>query len=183
MAKILAGPWTSKKDATPTLPEQLNESQQLLLEPLIEAQQALVLAAIPFRTSGDIRPLHCRKTLNALEDINAHTATFCNLLTEAASLPVFTSSFRYSLLTNLYRIREQTLQAIALVDAYRVAYKSMRIQKRQEISKAVEYISNELQDFFLQIRLFDTEIRFQQVRLATLITEMDQHHYFTDAPN
>ena len=182
MAEILHGPWSEKEVEELTPSEQLKESKQILLEPLIEIQKELFLAVILFKASGDIRPLHCRKALNALEDITANTSTFCRLFTDTTSLPTLISSSRYPLLTCLHRIREQALQAIPLGNGYRVSYKSVQLQKRREIYMSLEYISNELQTFLVQLSFFDTEIQFQEKCLSALAQEEDQPSSFAHVP-
>lgn len=171
MAEILYGPWTGRQDNTPIASDQFKESPQLLLKPMIEAQRELFSAARPFKTTGDIRPSHCRKAINALEDITANISAFCTLLSATDSLPIFISSFRYPLLTSLYRLQKVVSDAILLTENYRITYKAGAYRtnkKRDDISEILSSISSDLQTFFAKLDSFATETRFQEARLLAI---------------
>ena len=183
MAELLYGPWMDKEDEILLTPEQFKESQQQLLEPIIEAQHSLLLAARPFVNAGNVRPVHCRKALNALEDISANVSVFCRLLSETDSLPIFISSFRYPLLINLHRLREQITHATVLIDACRTSYTaiaSRASQKQHDIYAAIEYILSDLQHFLTQLGFFETEIQFQEKRLVISPQEQETYLHFSD---
>lgn len=178
MGEILNGPWIDKEDENLIMPDQFKESQQQLLEPIIEAQRSLLLVARPFETAGSVRPVHCRKALNVLEDISANISVFCKHLSETDSLPIFISSFRYPLLTNLHRLREQISHAAVLIDACRTSYvaiSSRASQKQHDIYIAIENILSDLQQLLKQLGFFDTEIQFQEKRLAASMQEQEPY--------
>jgi hypothetical protein len=186
MAEILSGPWTERQMSTETMPDQFKESQQFLLKPIIKAQQELRLAARLFQATGDIRPIHCRKLINVLENIATSADAFCKLLSTTEALAIFISAARYPLLTDLHRLRQQATQAIILTEDYSLSYKTRAYhagQKRLIIYKTTESILKDLDRFLEQLNFLQTEMRFQEKTLSALTEEVHPHLQLFKSPD
>jgi hypothetical protein len=126
MGKLLYLPGAGMQASTdqPKMPE------QTLLSSLMDAQNAVQITLVPFAARGDIRAVHCRKALSALERLKECIHTACWFLQEPISqetdialsdlLSVRASSSYYQLLTPLYRAQEQASLLIDLIDAHRL---------------------------------------------------------------
>jgi hypothetical protein len=170
MAEILYGPWAQTREALSPSSKRFRNPQQLLLAPLIEARQALMSARRPFKSSGDIRLIHCRQVLSILEDITNHTSIFCQHLQRTDALPTFISSYRYPLLILLHRLQERSSHVTVLIDSLRISTISQTrhtIDKRHDIDKEIEYILSDIQDFQAQLNFLEPEIQFQKRGLSS----------------
>jgi hypothetical protein len=134
-------------------------SQTLFLS-LLEAKHSVQMVSKPFEASGDIRPIHCRKALNALEKLDKLIKTNCQLLPEtgyAASDLISKSTFpsNYQLLNTMYHTQEQAIQLINLIDDHRLACltPSQRLgQKRRVIQEQLSTLWDYLASLLDQLQ-------------------------------
>jgi hypothetical protein len=102
------------------------ELSQTVLFSLKEAQHSVQMTRKPFEANGDVRPIHCRKALNALEKLHECIKTTGRLLPETGSkasdlISVSISPSNYQLLNTLYHAQEQAILLINLIDDHRLA--------------------------------------------------------------
>ena len=171
MAEILYGSWAEQRDKKELSSDRLIELIRALLTPITEAWQALQRASAPFNAKGDIRPIHCKNALNALNDLDKDTGAFCQLLRETDSLPIFISTLRYPLLTALYGVQEQTARLIPLINEYRISCiappRRFR-DRRSEIYDSIESIGRDMNKISHQMKVLGHEVKFQERRLMAL---------------
>ena len=134
-------------------------SQTLFLS-LIEARHSVQMVSKPFEASGDVRPIHCRKALNALEKLNGFIKATCRLLPETGStasdlISMSTFPSNYQLLNTLYHTQEQAALLINLIDDHRLACltPSRRLgQKRRVIQEQLSTLWDYLASLLDQLQ-------------------------------
>jgi hypothetical protein len=160
MGKILYGPWAKQ------LPEEHREIDlserpgQTLLSLLTEARNAVQIACAPFETNGDVRPVHCRKALNTLEQLDECLQNIFHFFqgpflqdehTEAELLSANVSSSLYQFLTPLCHTQEQISVLTASIDAHRLVCSTPSQQSGQQrhvIQEQFAMLESYLTSFF-----------------------------------
>lgn len=136
------------------------ESNQVLILSLMEARQSVQFISQPFEANGDVRPIHCRKALNALERLNEYIKDMCRSLPEAGSnasdlISMGTFPSNYQLLNTLYHTKEQATLLINLIDEHRLACltPSRRLgQKRRVIQEQLSILWDYLASILNQLQ-------------------------------
>jgi hypothetical protein len=134
--------------------------KQTLFLALNEARHSVQTVSKPFEASGDVRPIHCRKALNALEKLNECIKSICRLLPEKSStasdlISMSTFQSNYQLLNTLYHTQDQATLLINLIDDHRLACftPSRRLgQKRQIIQEKLSILWDNLASLLDQLQ-------------------------------
>ena len=145
-------------------------SQDHLLH-ILQTQQSLQKACIPFQGKGDIRPVHCKLALESLDEMNGCIEEFGGLFYKTTHLPLVVMAMRYQTLLILHRIETQASQLEELLDDYRTICMtpSKHAQKqRNSIYDSFETLLQSLTDMSQQVRVLNDEARFHEGRLMAI---------------
>jgi hypothetical protein len=153
----------------PALSEDLYEDLRFFS---IEILQALRQVSIPFKATGNVCPVHCKKALNVLDHLNEQLAIGCQSLRRSVSLAILLAPSRYSLLIDLCCIQEDASQLMNQLDDYRIScLKSSRrlTPRRCEIMTLFDKVMRQLEDIPGLITSLEKDIEVQEQRLSTII--------------
>ena len=165
MGKLLHISKDERPSEEQAFPNSSVELSQTLVLSLIEAKHSVQFLSKPFEASGDVRPIHCRKALNALEKLNVSIKDTCRLLPEARSnasdlISMGTFPSNYQLLNTLYHTQEQATLLINLIDDHRLACltSSRRLgQKRRVIQEQLSILWDNLASILHQLQSLNVE--------------------------
>jgi hypothetical protein len=126
MENLRSGPWNQRCSEGQRI-HLVDEINHRYFPKFVESQQEIQQTRILFDAHGDIRPVHCRYALNALETLNTRVAATCKLLRtdnenpQTFNLPslIIHPSY-YPLLSTLHHIQDHISTLMRFIDTYRI---------------------------------------------------------------
>lgn len=155
----------------------LDQFRQLIQEHLtriVQTQQLLQNACVPFQGRGDIRPIHCRLALESLSEVNCSIEELSEIFYRTSYLPAVVSALRYPVLLNLHRVERQIHKLEDLLYTHRLncLTPSRQVeQQRKDINTAYEKLLQYTKEIAEQTNLLNDEARFEERRLFSLLEE------------
>lgn len=168
MGEVVRGPWQGPHKEQRSCPG-LSEEIRFIS---VETRQDLQHQRASFDTKCDVRPVHCRRALNALESLHERLEKLSQSLSRNTSLAIMLSPSRYPVLIDLCLMQRSTVRLMEQLDSYRVAcLKSSPnlYPKRREIIALFDKVLRELESIPGLITSLERETEAQEYRLDTAL--------------
>jgi hypothetical protein len=163
-----------RKETRWTLAE-FNMIVQSHLTGIDETQHSLQLVYIPFEIEdANIRPVECKKAINALREMDEKIQEFCKLLDETSHLPAVITILRYRFLFILHLVEEEIYRLIDLIDSYReicMTPNRSAQRLRNDIQDGFEALLQHISGISRKVDFLEHEARFQERKLETELKE------------
>ena len=115
-----------------------------------------------------LMPIQCRDAIKSLEKLQEYVQRLHDLLGEPDHLPFIFLALRYRLIFQIHLIEKQTQRIICFIESYRGICTTSSFssqQRRKQIYRALEMLSESLSDLSQQTRFIKHEAQFHQEKL------------------